>query len=109
MDCSYLQFFVNVGILTAFLIGLPYDGKDAFLSLGSHHIAWWRVMLAFGALPAVTQVLQPCCDSHYTLTVQAACCMHVTSAAAHCQICTSLWHHIFNPVATFMLQAPSDC
>lgn len=55
---------MNVGILTAFVIGLPYDGKDASLTLGSHHIAWWHVMLAFGILPAVTQVLQ-CCHSQY--------------------------------------------
>ena len=51
-----LQLFVNVGILTAFAIGLPYDGNDASLTLGGKHIAWWRVMFAFGTLPAIVQV-----------------------------------------------------
>ena len=46
----------------AFVIGLPYDGKDASLTLGSMHIPWWRVMFAFGAVPAIIQVLQGCAD-----------------------------------------------
>lgn len=46
----------------AFVIGLPYDGKDASLTLGSMHIPWWRVMFVFGAVPALIQVLQGCAD-----------------------------------------------
>ena len=51
-----LQLFVCVGILIAFAIGLPYDGKEAFLDLGQHQIAWWRVMFAIGLAPATLQV-----------------------------------------------------
>lgn len=51
-----LQLFVCVGILIAFAIGLPYDGKEAFLNLAQHQIAWWRVMFAIGLAPATLQV-----------------------------------------------------
>ncbi len=51
-----LQLFVCVGILIAFAIGLPYDGKEAFLNLAQHQIAWWRVMFAIGLAPAALQV-----------------------------------------------------
>ena len=54
-DCG-LQLFVCVGILIAFAIGLPYDGKEAFLNLAEHQIAWWRVMFAIGLAPATLQV-----------------------------------------------------
>jgi hypothetical protein len=57
-----LQLFVCVGILIAFAIGLPYDGKEAFLNLAQHQIAWWRVMFAIGLAPA---------------TLQVRCCKHI--------------------------------
>lgn len=56
MVLNALQLFVCVGILIAFTIGLPYDGKEAFLSLAGRQIAWWRVMFAIGTVPAVLQV-----------------------------------------------------
>lgn len=51
-----LQLFVCVGILVAFVIGLPYDGKEATVQLLDHDTAWWRVMFAIGLLPAAMQV-----------------------------------------------------
>ncbi|DBB09503.1 TPA: hypothetical protein ACH3X3_008063 [Trebouxia sp. C0006] len=54
---TFSQLFVCVGILIAFAIGLPYDGKEAFLDLGQHQIAWWRVMFAIGLAPATLQAI----------------------------------------------------
>ena len=49
--------FICLGILVAYLIGLPYiSDKPQALHIGSHDIAWWRIMLAFGMLPAAAQV-----------------------------------------------------
>ena len=45
-----------MGILLAFAIGLPYDGKEATVNLLGNETAWWRVMFALGLVPAVTQV-----------------------------------------------------
>ena len=51
-----LQLFVCVGILAAFAIGLPYDGKEAFVTIAGTELPWWRVMLAIGSVPAALQV-----------------------------------------------------
>ena len=51
-----LQLFVCVGILLAFVIGLPYDGKKATVNLLGEDTAWWRVMFALGLVPAIMQV-----------------------------------------------------
>ena len=51
-----LQLFVCVGILLAFVIGLPYDGKEATVHLLGEETAWWRVMFALGLVPATMQV-----------------------------------------------------
>ena len=51
-----LQLFVCVGILLAFGIGLPYDGEEAMVHLLGKETAWWRVMFAFGLVPAIMQV-----------------------------------------------------
>lgn len=58
-----MQLFVCVGILVAFVIGLPYDGKEATVQLLGHDTAWWRVMFAVGVIPAAMQVclLAPAC------------------------------------------------
>lgn len=55
-----LQVFICVGILVAYLVGLPYmNNKAAELPLGSGGVAWWRVMLAIGIIPAASQVCTP--------------------------------------------------
>ena len=51
-----LQLFVCVGILLAFAIGLPYDGKEATINLLGKATSWWRVMFALGLVPDVAQV-----------------------------------------------------
>lgn len=51
-----LQLFVCVGILLAFLVGLPYDGREATVHLLGHDTAWWRVMFALGLVPGIMQV-----------------------------------------------------
>ena len=51
-----MQLFVCVGILLAFVIGLPYDGQRAYTDLLGHDLAWWRVMFGLGMVPALTQV-----------------------------------------------------
>lgn len=56
-----LQLFVCVGILLAFIIGLPYDGKEATVPLLGNDTAWWRVMFGLGLVPAIMQV---CCHMH---------------------------------------------
>lgn len=54
---SVEQVFICVGILVAYLVGLPYiSNQPAAINLGKAHIAWWRVMLAIGMLPAAAQV-----------------------------------------------------
>ncbi len=78
-----VQLFVCVGILIAFAIGLPYDGKEAFLSLASHQVAWWRVMFAVGLVPATSQVRLSCCQhclqhcrhQHLLIASSAVCIM----------------------------------
>lgn len=52
------QVFICVGILVAYLVGLPYsDNQAAVLPLGSGEVAWWRVMLAIGIIPAASQMV----------------------------------------------------
>ncbi len=52
--------FICVGILVAYLVGLPYRNNTAqHAYIGGSDVAWWRVMLAFGLIPAALQV-QPC-------------------------------------------------
>lgn len=51
-----LQVFICIGILVAYLVGLPYiNNQPAALDLGSAHIPWWRAMLAIGIIPAASQ------------------------------------------------------
>ncbi|KAL3148888.1 hypothetical protein ABBQ32_001758 [Trebouxia sp. C0010 RCD-2024] len=54
---TFSQLFVCVGILVAFVIGLPYDGKEATVQLLGYDTAWWRVMFAIGLLPATMQAV----------------------------------------------------
>ena len=52
-----LQLFVNLGILMAYVIGLPYDKHPrAAFDVGSHSLSWWRIMFLSAVIPAVLQV-----------------------------------------------------
>ena len=52
-----LQLFVNLGILMAYIIGLPYDKHPrAAFAVGSHSLSWWRIMFLSAVIPAVLQV-----------------------------------------------------
>ena len=53
----FLQVFICIGILVAYLAGLPYRNNTAqHVYIGGSDVAWWRVMLAFGLIPAALQV-----------------------------------------------------
>ena len=53
----FLQVFICIGILVAYLAGLPYrDNTAQHAYIGGSDVAWWRVMLAFGLIPAALQV-----------------------------------------------------
>ena len=53
----HVQVFICVGILVAYLVGLPYrDNTAQHAYIGGSDVAWWRVMLAFGLIPAALQV-----------------------------------------------------
>ncbi len=46
-----------MGILVAYLVGLPYQHNEPqTATVGSHTVAWWRIMFLFGLIPAVLQV-----------------------------------------------------
>ncbi|EFN59043.1 hypothetical protein CHLNCDRAFT_137750 [Chlorella variabilis] len=47
--------FVNVGILSSYIIGLPYEGGTDSVSLMGHDVAWWRIMFAAALGPALLQ------------------------------------------------------
>ena len=52
-----LMQLICLGILTAYLAGLPYAGHEEFyLHIGGYAFAWWRIMLAAPALVAALQV-----------------------------------------------------
>ena len=54
----YVQVFICVGILVAYLVGLPYrNNMPQHAYIGGSDVAWWRVMLALGLIPAALQVL----------------------------------------------------
>lgn len=53
---GWYQVLINLGILTGYLIAIPYGFKfDAFIINGVK-IAWWRVMLALAIVPAIAQL-----------------------------------------------------
>ncbi|EIE21964.1 general substrate transporter, partial [Coccomyxa subellipsoidea C-169] len=52
------QAFICVGILVAYLVGLPYQhNKPQTVVVGSHLVSWWRVMFLFGMIPAFLQAV----------------------------------------------------
>ena len=53
------QLFINVGIVTAFAFGWPYEENPHRVTVVVVGISveWWRLMFAVGALPAVLQAV----------------------------------------------------
>lgn len=51
------QVFINVGILLAYLAGLPYQYHMEVLPIAGLPIPWWRVMILMALIPAVAQLL----------------------------------------------------
>ncbi len=50
------QVFVCVGILVAYIAGLPYDSNEPFaVTLFGRCVAWWRIIFGLGVLPALLQ------------------------------------------------------
>lgn len=60
-----MQAFICVGILLAYLVGLPYQHNEPQqIVIGSEAVSWWRIMFLFGIAPAVLQVSLPCLHSY---------------------------------------------
>lgn len=53
---GWFQVMVNVGILSGYLIGLPYTFDYQELRIRGLAISWWRIMLAAAIIPAVLQL-----------------------------------------------------
>ncbi|PSC75287.1 plastidic glucose transporter 4-like isoform [Micractinium conductrix] len=49
------QVCINVGILAAYLLGLPYSLGPASVALLGREVDWWRIMFAAGMGPALLQ------------------------------------------------------
>lgn len=48
--------FINVGILSAFLAGIPYDGGQSFsVDVLGYELPWWRIMFAMSLPVALAQ------------------------------------------------------
>ena len=48
---------VTIGALLAYCLGWPYAKEHAsYISIGRLDLAWWRIMLGMGLVPAVIQV-----------------------------------------------------
>ena len=63
-----MQVFICVGILVAYLVGLPYrNNMPQHAYIGGSDVAWWRIMLALGLIPAALQVLFRCISMRLVL------------------------------------------
>jgi MFS family permease len=53
------QILINIGIVIAFSLGLPYEANPAktITLLGRYTLPWWRCMFAVGVIPAILQAL----------------------------------------------------
>ncbi|KIZ00412.1 hypothetical protein MNEG_7552 [Monoraphidium neglectum] len=54
---SQHQVFINVGILLAYLAGVPYEQEFSGFNFRGQFVAWWRVMVALQAVPAALQAV----------------------------------------------------
>ena len=56
-----MQVFICVGILVAYIVGLPYDANQSFaVSLFGRCVAWWRIIFGLGVVPALLQACTLC-------------------------------------------------
>lgn len=53
---SSMQLSLCIGILVAYLLGIPYEHDISTIELGSWEVSWWRVVLFLGILGSLTQV-----------------------------------------------------
>jgi hypothetical protein len=54
-----VQVFVCVGILVAYVAGVPYDSGAPFaVTLFGRCVSWWRIIFGIGVLPALLQARQ---------------------------------------------------
>ena len=51
-----MQLSLCIGILVAYLFGIPYEHDISTIGLGSWEVPWWRVVLFLGTLGSLTQV-----------------------------------------------------
>ncbi|GBF90824.1 plastidic glucose transporter [Raphidocelis subcapitata] len=54
---SMHQVFINIGILLAYLAGIPYEREFSGFNLRGQFVAWWRVMVGLQLLPAALQAV----------------------------------------------------
>lgn len=54
---SQHQVFINVGILLAYLAGIPYEQEFSGFNFRGQFVAWWRCMVALQLVPALLQVV----------------------------------------------------
>ena len=85
------QVFICVGILVAYLVGLPYrNNTPQHAYIGGSDVAWWRVMLALGLIPAALQVLSLAILSWQLQSLSGTCISDAMQAVMHpCSSC--LW------------------
>lgn len=53
---SSMQMALVVGMVVAFLFGIPYEHDVTTISFNGWDLAWWRVVLVLGAVMSFTQV-----------------------------------------------------
>jgi hypothetical protein len=51
-----MQLSLVVGILVAYLLGIPYEHNVDFISIGGWDVAWWRFVLFLGVCGSAIQV-----------------------------------------------------
>lgn len=49
------QVFINVGITSSYVMGLPYQKGPAMVSLLGHAVPWWRAMFMVALVPCAVQ------------------------------------------------------
>ena len=58
LSCT-LQLSINVGIVSAFALGLPYDDGTFVVRVLGRDVLWWQMTFLIGTLPPLLQVRWP--------------------------------------------------
>jgi hypothetical protein len=94
------QAFICVGILLAYIVGLPYQHNEPqHVTVGGQDFSWWQVMFLAGIVPAVLQVRCPllqCRRAHVKPASAALLIMHTDTSlvdASQCKICSFILTH----------------